>query len=155
MSQNNAAATALVLGGGIGFPSLDAQGNLRVVTPPVTPPAVITALNASSGSVAASAAVATLAASALKLNSLSGIHVSGGGATGATTVLATITGLVGGTMTVVIPVAAGANVAITPVNIQFNPPIPASAINTPIVLTVPSFGVGNLNAAANAWGTQQ
>ena len=43
-------------------------------------------------------------------------------------------------------------IGITPMTVVFNPPLPASAVNTAIVLTLPALGLGNTNAAAVAHG---
>lgn len=117
-----------------------------------TRPLVGTQLAASSGNVANAAAVATLPAVAGKTNYLSGINLNGSGATAASVVEATITGLSGGTLVVTVAVPAGVTAALTPVNITFNPPLPASAPDTAIVVTLPALGAGNTNAVANAWG---
>lgn len=115
-------------------------------------PGGATAVSASSGNVANASAAATLPAVAAKTNYLSGLILSGAGATAASVVTATVTGLRGGTMSITVTVPAGATTGITPVNLAFNPPLPASAVNTAIVVTLPALGVGNTNASASAWG---
>jgi hypothetical protein len=64
---------------------------------------------------------------------------------------ATVAGTIGGTMsyTVVAPTGAG-----TPLIVEFNPPIPASAVNTAIVVTLPALGAGNTHATCVAHGYQ-
>jgi hypothetical protein len=57
-------------------------------------------------------------------------------------------------MTFIYPVVAGATLKNGDLHITFNPPLPASADNTAIVLTLPSLGAGNTNAAVNVWGFQ-
>ena len=109
-------------------------------------------VTASSGNVANASAVATLPAVAAKTNNLSGLLISGAGATAASVVTATVTGLLGGTMSITVPVPAGAAVGITPIYLDFNPPLPASAVNTAIVVTLPALGAGNTNASVSAWG---
>jgi hypothetical protein len=39
--------------------------------------------------------------------------------------------------------------------VNFNPPIPAASVNTAIVVTLPSLGAGNTNAAVVTHGFQQ
>lgn len=115
-----------------------------------------THITASSGVVAAAAAVATLAAAAAKTTYISGFQCMGLGAVAAATVEVTITGLLGGTLTYLVSVPAGATVAVSPfpLDVTFNPPLPASAVNTAIVVTMPSLGVGNTKAVTNAQGYQ-
>lgn len=110
---------------------------------------------ASSGNVAASAAVATLAGAAGKTTYICGFRMTGLGATVLATVNATVAGLVGSvTLTYTFQAPLGVTVSATPLGDQFNPCIPASAQNTAIVVTLPSLGTGNTNAAASAWGYQ-
>lgn len=111
-----------------------------------------TALTSSSGNVAAATATATLAGAAAATTYISGFEITGAGATAASVVVATVTGVIGGTMSHVIAVPAGVAVGITPLIVEFNPPLPASAANTAIVVSVPSLGAGNTNAAVVAHG---
>jgi hypothetical protein len=113
-----------------------------------------TPVSSSSGNVAAASAVATLAAAAGKTTYISGFDVTGGGATAGSIITATVTGLLGGTQSYNIAVPTGVTLGITPLAVVFNPPFPASAVNTAIVVTVPSLGAGNTNAVANARGFQ-
>lgn len=128
------------------------SGAAHVVLAGGMQPAGATILSSSSGNVAAASAVATLAGAAGQTTYLSGLLISGAGATAASVVTATVTGLVGGTMSITVSVPAGAAVGLTPLYLDFNPPIPASAANTAIVLTLPSLGTGNTNASVSAWG---
>lgn len=154
MSQNLTVQTAVKAAGGVGFLNLDPAGNLMVVQAE-SPVSTLTQVSASSGNVAAASAVATLAGVAAKTTYISGFSITGAGATGASVVSATVTGVLGGTQTYTVPVPAGAAVGITPLFVEFNPPLPASAVNTAIVLTLPSLGSGNTNATVNAWGYQK
>lgn len=99
--------------------------------------------------VAASANNQTLAAAVGRRTYISGFSLTGGGAT----LSVTVTGLAN-TLNYSVAVPAGASVGITPLHLRFHPPLPASADNTPIVVNVPSFGAGNTNASASAWGFQ-
>jgi hypothetical protein len=114
-----------------------------------------TAVAASSGDVAAGTAAASLAAVAAKTNYLTGFEITGSGATAASVVLATITGLLGGTQSIVVPVPAGAAVGITPIIVKVDPPHPASAVNTAIAVSLPTLGAGNLHACVNVRGIQK
>lgn len=108
-----------------------------------------------SGNVAAGIATATLAAAAGKTTYITGFTVTGAGATAGLPVLVTVTGTLGGTHTYVYVAAVGALVANTPLNVRFTSPIPASAVNTAITVTVPSLGLGNTHSAAVATGYQR
>ena len=121
------------------------------VVPPTWPlaPVYISA----SGTAGAGAITLTLPGVLNKTTWIQGFIVTGLGATAASTIAVTITGLQN-TLTFYFTVALGATVADTPLVIPFSAPIPASAPNTAIVVNVPSFGGGNTNAAASAWGFQ-
>lgn len=114
-------------------------------------PASSSPLSAASGNVANASAVATLSGS-LGTTYISGFEVTGGGATAAALVSVTVAGLIGGTATYTIGVVAGASAPNAPLVVTFNPPIPASAVNTAIVVTVPALGAGNTNSAVVAHG---
>lgn len=109
---------------------------------------------ASSGNVAAAAATATLPGVPNKVTQIAGFQITAAGATAASVVVATVTGLAAGTLSYVIPVPAGAAVGVAPLNVTFDPPLPAAAPNTAIVVTLPSLGAGNTNAAVSANGFQ-
>lgn len=117
-------------------------------------PVGATAITAASGNVAAAAAVATLPGVANKTTYITGFTITGGGATAAALVLATLVGCVSGTLTFVYGAVAGAALASQALVVSFDTPIPASAVNTAIVLTLPSLGAGNTNAAVTARGFQ-
>lgn len=111
-----------------------------------------TAVKASSGNVANASGVATLAAVAGKTTYISSFDVTGSGATAASVVSVTVAGLLGGTATYTVSVVAGVTAANNVLRIQFDPPLPASAVNTAIVVTCPALGAGNTNNAVNAYG---
>ena len=127
-------------------------GGLRVTATGYGYPEDATPLHTGSGVVANASAVATLAAVASQTNYLTGFEITAGGATAAAIVTATITGLLGGTRSYIYGVPAGAAVIAAPLVVTFPYPIPASAANTAIVLTVPALGAGNLAAVAIAHG---
>lgn len=103
---------------------------------------------------AAAAVAATLPAAAGKTTYITGLTVTGGGATAATVAGVTLAGIVGGTATYVVGVPAGVTSAIVPLVLNFNPPIPAAAVNNALVVTAASFGAGNLNVFVTATGFQ-
>lgn len=109
-------------------------------------------LSAGSGNVAAAAAVATLTPTATTKAYLAGFQITGAGATVALPVSVTVAGLLGGTRTFNYTFVAGALLANTPLIVRFTPPLPASAVNTAIVVTCPSSGTGGTNNTANAQG---
>jgi len=105
-----------------------------------------------SGNVANAAAVATLAAVAAKTNYVTGFQLTGSGATAGLVVDATLVGLLGGTLTFSFAFPAGVLVAAFPLVVNFDIPLPASAPNVAIVLTLPASGAGGAHAAANMQG---
>lgn len=111
-----------------------------------------TPLHASSGNVANAAAVATLAATAGQTTYITGFEVTAAGATAGLAVNVTLAGCLNGTQTFTFAAPIGALVVATPLSINFSNPIPASAPNTTIVLTLPALGLGNTNAAVVAHG---
>lgn len=114
----------------------------------VTEPQQITTQNNFAGTGAASAIVLTVPATPNAVNQVSGFTVSGTGATAGSTIVITLAGVQGGTQSYEYVVPAGVTTAAPTLSISFNPPIQASGPNTAITLTVPSFGAGNTNAAA-------
>ena len=116
-------------------------------------PAGATVVISSSGNVAAAAATATLAVPADgKKNYVTGLMITAAGATAGLPVVATITNLIGGTMSFIYSAPAGATIGATPYIAIFPIPVPAAAVSTSIVLTLPSLGLGNTNAAVTLFG---
>jgi hypothetical protein len=109
---------------------------------------------------AAQSNAAALPAASGKLTYIEGFDVTGGGATAASVVEVSITGLPTaiGTLKFEMNVLAGAT---GPVNaqgglfIRFPQPLPASAVNSAITVTLPSLGAGNTNASVTAYGYQK
>ena len=97
-------------------------------------------------------AAAAIAAVVGQVGYLAGFSISGGGATAGSLVKATIAGLAIGTIGIDIAVPTGADLAITPIFVLFPNPIPSSAVNTAITLSVPSFGAGNVDVSVAIWG---
>lgn len=125
----------------------------------------VTPVAASSGNVAATATTATLPAVAGKVTWIEGFDITGAGATAASIIQVTVTGLQAGTQTFNVVVPAGATTGIGSngnpgtVSIRFPTPLPggtggAIAQNTSPVVNVPSFGSGNTAACVTAYGFQ-
>lgn len=151
------AATELISGGFV----RDADGRLAVLTDTANttsgaagyPPGA-TPITAASGNKAAATANVSLPASSTQFTYITGFEVTGAGATAASVITITVTGVVTGTLTYVLTIPAGVTTAVSPLIVQFPVPIPSSAVNTAIVVNVPSFGSGNTNAATVAHGFQ-
>ncbi len=108
---------------------------------------------AQSGNVAAAVATATLAApGAQNKLFLCGFDVTAAGSTAGAAVNVTVTGLESGALNYVFTAPVGVLVPANPLNIKFDPPLPAAAKNAAIVVTMPSLGGGNTNAAIVAHG---
>ncbi len=116
-------------------------------------PAVI--VRGASGNVANASAAATLAANATKRTWISSFQCTASGSTAALVVDATVAGVTGGTMTYTFTFPAGATVGASPLIVEFPTPVPSSAVNTAIVVTLPAGGAGNAHAACSAQGFQQ
>ncbi len=135
---------------------LDAGGRSRGADMVVTTaggvyPAGSTPLNSSSTN-AANPVVATLGAASGVTTYISGFEITGAGATAGVAVSVTVAGTIGGSLVYTYTAATGAAVGNTPLIVQFNPPIPASAANTAITVTCPSLGAGNLLNSCVAHG---
>jgi hypothetical protein len=111
-----------------------------------------TPVSATSGNVANAVAAATIPAVANKTAYIAGFDIDGSGATAGLVVNPTMAGVISGTKTYVYGAAAGVLVANQSLCKRFNPPIPASAVNTAITVSCPALGAGNTNNAVNAYG---
>ncbi|MGJ7508682.1 hypothetical protein [Variovorax sp. GT1P44] len=109
---------------------------------------------ASSSIGAAATVTATLPAAVGKTTYITGLQVSAGGATAGSLNGASLTGVLGGAMNFAVPVPTGAQLATPQIAVTFNPPLPASAVNTAIQLSMPSLGAGNAVAAVSVQGFQ-
>ena len=106
-----------------------------------------------SGNVANATAAATLVAGgASKRTWLTKLTVTGAGATAASVIAVTITGLTGGTRTYNLVIPAGVTTSIVPLELDWGDGFPASADNTAISVSVPAAGTGNTNMAVNMFG---
>src|SRR4051812_43674046 len=97
-------------------------------------------VSASSGNVAAATCTWTIAAHLVKLNYLSGFIVTASGATAGLPVSVTVTGLVGGTQTYTFTAPAGVLVGAAPLVVSLPVPLPTTAVNTAIVVSMPTLG---------------
>lgn len=117
-------------------------------------PAGATPVTANSANQANANAVATLPGVAAKTTYITGFQLTASGATAGLAVTATVAGVLGGTMNYTFTFPAGVAVGATPLTVAFPTPIPASAANTAIVVTLPASGAGGTNATAAAQGFQ-
>ena len=117
-------------------------------------PVGATAITASSANVANSSAVATLAGVSAKTTFICGLNISSAGSTAPAVVTPTVTGTITGTLNFTYTTATGATIGNPPYLVNFSPCVPASAVNTAIVVTLPALGAGNTNATVNASGYQ-
>ena len=125
---------------------LDANGNLK------TAPTTGTGIRGASGNVANAAATATLTGGATTTVYISSFTCNPGGATAAALVSVTITGTLGGTYTYTAGAPAGSTTVGAAVTGAFIPAQAASAVNAPIVVSMPALGIGNTNATCVATG---
>ncbi len=100
-----------------------------------------------------SASVTTSAACAASLPNdganfwfCSGFEITSLGATAAGAVKATLTGLLGGTITYDMAIPAGVTTAAAPLVVQFPVALAGVGVSTDVVLTLPASGAGNTSA---------
>lgn len=117
-------------------------------------PYLATAITAASGNVANASAAASLAGVSGKTTYITGFQCTSSGATVGAVVNLTVTGVITGTMTYTYVAVAGAVLADPDKIVIFSKPVPASAPNTAITVTLPALGAGNTNSACNAQGFQ-
>jgi hypothetical protein len=108
-----------------------------------------------SGNVANASAAATLTGTASTTVYISGFEITGAGATAGLPVTVTVAGLLGGTIQYTYDFAVGALVGNLPLIVEYLPPLPASAVNTAIVVTCPASGTGGTNNTVVAHGFYQ
>lgn len=120
--------------------------------PAATAGGSVTPLVAASGNVANASAAATLTPLSTDTAYISGFEVTGSGATTGLPVTVTVAGILGGTLSYTYTFVAGVLVPNSPLVVEFNPPLPASAVNTPIVVTCPASGAGGTHNTVVAHG---
>lgn len=116
-------------------------------------PVMVSGTVAASGNVANATATATLAAKAGQTAYITGLQITVGAATTAVAVTATVTGLVGGTVSFTIGFPSTASgIGGATFSPTFYPALQATGPNVAIVLTLPAGGAGNTNAAVSIQG---
>ena len=131
--------------GGVLLGAINLQGGADI-TASQTPQA-----STASGANAAQAATITPAAGITAF--ITSLRITGMGATAAGQVTATLTGVLGGTISYPITVPAGATVPITPVTDSFGTRgLAGSAAAQAITLNLPAFGAGNTLEVAEITG---
>lgn len=128
-----------------------------LVTSPTSYPTGATPVT-SSATGTTGAITATLAGAASKTTYICGFFYTGTNATAANTATnLTITGTINGTLNFgFATLAAAATVPNNqPLDEAFTPCVPASAVNTSIVVNGPALGAGATLATVTAWGYQQ
>jgi hypothetical protein len=111
------------------------------------PSALIQTGNAANATVAFS-----FTAVAGKTNYVTSLLLCCGGATAGSIIDITLVGVSGSTVHIPYPVPTGATVANLPVQLNFNPPLAATAPNTAINFSMPAAGAGNTNQSATMVG---
>ena len=111
-----------------------------------------TAVISSSANQANANAVATLTSTPSQTAYITGFECTASGATAGLAVTVTVAGILGGTLNYTFVYPLGAAVGAFPLIVFFNPPLPASGLNTNIVVTLPAGGAGNTNATCVAHG---
>lgn len=111
-------------------------------------------ITATSGDIANNTAAATLAGVANKTTWLTGFIITGSGATAGLAVVVAVTGLAT-PISFIYCAAAGVAVANTPLVFFPQQPLPASAVNTAIVVTCPALGSGAAHNIVTAFGFQR
>jgi hypothetical protein len=111
---------------------------------------------------AAQSNAASLAATSGRTNYITGFDITGGGATAASVIEVSVTGLstaAGSTLKYEVAIAAGVTApafgtaATNAVySVRYPVALPASGTNTAITVTCPSFGAGNTNASVIVYG---
>jgi len=104
---------------------------------------------------AAAACSVSLGGTVGKMTFLEGFDITGAGATAASVVVASITGIAGGPLYFDVGVGSGTTTANTPLSIRFPEPLPATGPGVPIVINLPSLGTGSPMAALTGYGFQK
>lgn len=162
--MRNMITTVAILSLLLGAPdpaAVKVQGPDTVGTPLLvqsTPPGA-TVLSQSPVNTSASVANATLTltmpAVAGQTNYVTGFELTVGGATAATSVVATMTNIVGGTQSWVVAVPAVPASGVNSFSVEFTYPLKATGVNTSVVLSLPAAGAGNTNTTGSLHGFTQ
>lgn len=114
-------------------------------------PTGATPMISASGNVANATGSASLNGFASATTYLSGFEVTGAGATAGNPVIVTVTGL-SATLSYIYTAVAGTQSPNASLVMAFNPPLPASAVSTAIVVSCPPLGAGSTHNAVVARG---
>lgn len=106
----------------------------------------------SSGNIANGVATATIPAIPGKKIYITSIIVTNGGAIAGLVTQLTINGLIGGAMQHTVAAGVGALVYSPPLQIPFDPPLPANDVNVPVSASVPALGLGNTSCCVSLMG---
>jgi hypothetical protein len=129
----------------------------RAVTWHYATPPVATVVNSTNVTTPGQITAAIAAPGSGRMAYIEGFDVTGGGATSASVINCTVTGTTN-TLNFSMNIASGVTASVNAQGglfIRFPTPIPASATNTAITLTVPSFGTGNTEASCTVYGFSQ
>lgn len=99
-----------------------------------------------------SVVTATMPIVAGKTNYITSLTVTAGGATAAQLSQITLSGVLGGSQLYAFAFPAGASLAAVPLQVIFNPPLPASGVGVAITASLPAGGVGNALATVTVDG---
>ena len=117
-------------------------------------PAGATPIAVTSGNATNATATATLPAAVGKTTYITGFAVTGGGATAGQLAGVTVTGVPGGPLNYTVASPTGITNPLQPLIINFSPPLPATALNTAIAVSVAALGAGNVSSNVTATGFQ-
>lgn len=134
--------------------AVNADGSINALPAGVTPGAAAPVFTLGSQAGAAAAISATVAGVAGKTSWITGFQVTGAGSTAGGVISITVTGILGGNWQFKLAIPAGVTLGVTPLQVAFPIPYPASAQNQAITVNVPSFGAGNTDAAVSVQGFQ-
>jgi hypothetical protein len=115
------------------------------------PPGAIP-ITSSSGNKANAIGTSTLTSPANKTTYITGLAITGSGATAGLPVTVTVTGTLGGTLSYTYTYSVGALVPNQPLVLNFGPGVPAADKTTDIVVTCPASGAGGTNNTVVATG---
>jgi len=133
--------------------SLTSGGNVTLTGGPYQ--TAQTPITGHSGNVGNATATATLTGTSSTTTYISGFQCEAGGATAAAIANITVSGVIGGNMTYSLGTPTGVTLTATPLIVKFDPPVPAAAANTTIVVTMTTLGIGNVIASCNDQGFYQ
>jgi hypothetical protein len=108
-----------------------------------------------SGAAANATLTLTMPAVVGQTNYVTGFELTVGGATAATSLVATMTNIQGGTQSWLVAVPATPASSVNPFTVEFTYPLKATATNTAVVFSFPAAGAGNTNVTGAIHGFTQ